>query len=90
MEKLYGRDVFFLFWKVFYNGLFLQGDSGGPLVVDLKDSNGGDQFYLAGVVSFGIGCAYLNYPGVYANISYLRKWIETNLAKSNGMEFSMI
>lgn len=35
-----------------------QGDSGGPLI----DSRG----YQVGLVSFGLGCARLDYPGVYA------------------------
>lgn len=37
-----------------------QGDSGGPLVVNDK---------LAGIVSFGAGCAQKEFPGVYTNIA---------------------
>uniref|UniRef100_A0A7M5V0F7 Peptidase S1 domain-containing protein n=1 Tax=Clytia hemisphaerica TaxID=252671 RepID=A0A7M5V0F7_9CNID len=62
-----------------------QGDSGGPLVANLKDSNGGNQFYLAGVLSWGRSCADHTYPGVYANVlCSLRSWIQGNLA-DNGV-----
>ncbi|XP_058984795.1 trypsin alpha-3 [Musca domestica] len=49
-----------------------QGDSGGPLV------SGG---VLVGVVFWGYGCAYTNYPGVYADVAVLRSWV-VNAANS--------
>uniref|UniRef100_A0A6P4E2S3 Trypsin n=1 Tax=Drosophila rhopaloa TaxID=1041015 RepID=A0A6P4E2S3_DRORH len=44
-----------------------QGDSGGPLVANGKQ---------VGVVSWGSGCAWTGYPGVYADVSALKSWIE--------------
>ena len=54
-----------------------QGDSGGPLVTGL-----GADPKLAGVVSFGIGCADSRFPGVYAEVvqgSTLASFITSNL-----------
>ena len=39
-----------------------QGDSGGPLYV-LGTVNGKSKYVVAGVVSYGNGCAQPNYPG---------------------------
>ena len=46
-----------------------QGDSGGPMV------SGGR---LVGVVSWGAGCAFPNYPGVYADVAVLYDWVVSN------------
>lgn len=49
-----------------------QGDSGGPL----RAVNGD---YLAGVVSWGYGCADARYPGVNTEVSYFVDWLEANV-----------
>lgn len=42
-----------------------QGDSGGPL--NFVDPVTG-QVYLVGIISWGIGCAKLDTPGVYTKV----------------------
>mmetsp|Transcript_8383 Transcript_8383/g.14694 ORF Transcript_8383/g.14694 Transcript_8383/m.14694 type:complete len:301 (-) Transcript_8383:57-959(-) len=49
-----------------------EGDSGGPLV--LKGSNGSADVQV-GVVSWGVGCAHKDFPGVYARVSSAYDWI---------------
>jgi trypsin len=42
------------------------GDSGGPLTKDGQ---------LVGIVSWGLGCGEVGYPGVYTNVASVREWI---------------
>ena len=48
-----------------------QGDSGGPIVI-----RNGNEHVQVGVVSFGIGCADRDYPGVYAKVGAVYDWIQ--------------
>jgi len=54
-----------------------RGDSGGPLI----QKNGKGKDVAVGVVSKGVGCA--QYPGVYAAIGKVNRWIKKE-AKENG------
>ncbi len=51
-----------------------QGDSGGPLVI-----SSGNKWHLAGVVSWGEGCAGKDYYGVYARISRFIDFLKVSM-----------
>lgn len=55
-----------------------QGDSGGPLIIKGSDPNGADDVQV-GVVSWGIGCAMKEYPGVYSRVSSQYEWIRKTI-----------
>ena len=48
-----------------------QGDSGGPVYYQANRN-----IYQVGIVSWGIGCANANLPGIYVNTSAYLDWIE--------------
>uniref|UniRef100_A0A8C7Z5B8 trypsin n=1 Tax=Oryzias sinensis TaxID=183150 RepID=A0A8C7Z5B8_9TELE len=50
-----------------------QGDSGGPLVCNGK---------FEGIVSWGIGCGYASYPGVYTKVRNYLIWIDQVIQSS--------
>ncbi|KAL9899349.1 trypsin-1 isoform 2-T3 [Glossina fuscipes fuscipes] len=53
------------------------GDSGGPLQCRLTKDG---PWILAGITSFGSGCAVAGYPDVYVRISRYMKWIKDTIA----------
>jgi len=57
-----------------------QGDSGGPLVI--RGGSAGSDVQV-GVVSWGVGCAHDDFPGVYARISKVYSWIENEACRGS-------
>ena len=53
-----------------------QGDSGGPIVTR---QTAGSPFTQLGVVSWGVGCAHPQYPGVYTRLSSHIQFIRRNM-----------
>lgn len=52
-----------------------QGDSGGPLMVP-SIIDGKIVYYQIGIVSYGIGCARADVPGVYTRVQTFVDWIQ--------------
>lgn len=57
-----------------------QGDSGGPLMSPTQE-DGVVHWYQIGVVSYGVGCARADVPGVYSKVQHFVDWIEQKIAE---------
>ncbi|KAI5712487.1 hypothetical protein M8J75_008683 [Diaphorina citri] len=56
-----------------------QGDSGGPLLC--RSSHNFEQWFVGGIVSWGIKCAHPHLPGVYAYVPKYVTWIQDIMDK---------
>ncbi|XP_052843497.1 phenoloxidase-activating factor 2 [Drosophila gunungcola] len=54
-----------------------KGDGGSPLFCTMPGQT--DRYQLVGIVSWGVDCATVGIPAVYANVPYLRNWIDEKI-----------
>lgn len=65
----YRKDLMYCAYRL--NTDACQGDSGGPLMTRVQDG----RYLQVGIVSYGIGCALDDMPGVYARLEALVPWL---------------
>lgn len=73
-NNAYRTDIMYCAYRL--NTDACQGDSGGPLVTQSE----GGRYIQVGIVSYGIGCALKDMPGVYARLEALMPWLKENIA----------
>lgn len=59
------------------------GDSGGPLHCNMKDG----RWYLAGLTSFGSGCAKPGFPDVFTRITAFNQWIQHTIEQRDNLNW---
>ncbi|KAH8032256.1 hypothetical protein HPB51_024033 [Rhipicephalus microplus] len=65
----YRQDLMYCAYRL--NTDACQGDSGGPMMTRIEDG----RYLQVGIVSYGIGCALDDMPGVYARLEALVPWL---------------
>lgn len=58
-----------------------KGDGGSPMVCKIDGTT--NEYYQAGIVSWGIGCKESEIPGAYVNVARFRHWIDMQLQMRN-------
>ena len=64
-----------------YGGSACTGDGGSALVCPIPGETG--RYQQIGVASWGIGCGFSPYPGVYANVPLLKHWVDEIFRDNN-------
>ena len=76
--KIRARLVPLFIDKHFFKFYMLKGDSGGPLYYT-QATDGSNNWYLLGVVSFGSRNCGNGKPGVYSRVESFVPWIKANM-----------
>jgi len=84
-----GVNVYYSYWNFVKENMMCAvtanqdacvGDSGGPILLSGPKGDGSDDVQL-GIVSFGVGCANADFPGIYARISDQWRWLEETVCE---------
>ncbi|XP_064472217.1 trypsin alpha-3-like isoform X2 [Ornithodoros turicata] len=71
-SEYYNVSTMLCAYKATYDAC--QGDSGGGILVPFTN-----RFYIVGIISFGVGCGDVRYPGAYSNVQAFRNWLTTKV-----------